>query len=71
MSFIFQTKVSGIPCQCKVDYTPPDIRGFEFRILDRKGYLAPWLERKVTPDTIDALYDAYIEEVADYATGQG
>lgn len=30
------------------DADPPEEEVFEFRILDRLGYPAPWLERKLT-----------------------
>lgn len=29
------------------DAEPPEAEEFEFRIMDRKGYPAPWLERKL------------------------
>lgn len=29
------------------DCDPPEDEDFEYEILDRKGYSAPWLERKV------------------------
>ena len=60
---IFDTKVAGIPCQCQVTYstpyipanlnghpdnwTPPEGGDFEFVLLDRRGYKAAWLERKL------------------------
>ena len=58
---IFDTKIAGIPCQCQVtSYTrpsreyihsaslePPEYGDFTYRILDRKGYPAPWLEAKL------------------------
>ena len=30
------------------DAEPPEYEEFEFTILDRKGYKAPWLQRKLT-----------------------
>lgn len=56
---IFETKVSGIPCQCKVTYVDRDGE-FEFMILDRKGYHANWLESKLTDDDPARLYQEYI-----------
>lgn len=57
-------RIAGIPCQIKVvqcDVVPGtwrrdapsdmDYYGYseiEFEVLDRKGYPAPWLERKLT-----------------------
>lgn len=61
---IFPTNVQGIPCQCEVISMtaydpgrttgpvercyPPEGGEIEFLILDRQGYHAPWLERKLT-----------------------
>lgn len=58
----FDTRVDGIPCKCQVDFAPPSqaqIDEFDFRLLDRKGYLAPWLERKLDPVIVMELYDEY------------
>ena len=30
------------------DAEPPEYEEFEFTVLDRKGYKAPWLQRKLT-----------------------
>ena len=61
---IFTTRVAGIPCQCKVDMqTVPaitDAQNFQFELLDRKGYKAPWLERKLDPVITEELYDDYL-----------
>lgn len=32
------------------DADPPEPEEFEFRILDRRGRVAPWLQKKVTED---------------------
>lgn len=64
MNKTFDTKVSGIPCICKVTYYsrgkpaqtygpadncyPAEDSEFEFEILTRKGTPAAWLERKLT-----------------------
>lgn len=57
-----QTRISGIPCLIEVtsyypatpmkwfrngDCAPPEDEEIEFRVLDRKGYPAPWLEKKM------------------------
>lgn len=57
------TNIAGIPCQVNVTYfhkqpalgpmcdSDWDCYGYtdiEFDVLDRKGYKAPWLERKMT-----------------------
>lgn len=41
------------------DADPPEPSIFEFRIMDRKGYPAPWLERKLTQADIDRLEAEY------------
>ena len=71
----FTTTVAGIPCICKVtDYqkekqwsqdkygeaSPPEHAIFEFEILDRKGYPAGWLEKKLTSTARDQLYSQYL-----------
>ena len=73
----FTTTVSGIPCQCVVtDFTqskPARITNLpehsyeeepteiEFSLLDRKGYPAKWLERKLTDDDEQRLIQEYLE----------
>lgn len=65
------TRIAGIPAIVRVThyfagYTcprhghpdgwtedePPEI---EWDVLDRRGYPAPWLERKLTPEIIEAI----------------
>lgn len=61
----FPTKIAGIPCQIQVDHyfvqkplgptadSDWDCYGYtdlDFTVLDRKGYPAPWLERKLTAE---------------------
>jgi hypothetical protein len=41
---VFEARISGIPCLIEV-VSYSDI---EYRVRDRKGYLAPWLERKMS-----------------------
>lgn len=80
---IFDTKVAGIPCQCKVesyspyrpmrvtgsgmgDCDPPEYEEFEFSILDRKGYPAPWLEKKLKrEDSERLLEELHIEQTGE------
>ena len=67
---IFQTHVKGIPCQCMIldaipyvpmkvyvdgDADPPEGGEVDFKLLDRKGYPAPWLHEKLDPDDIARL----------------
>ena len=75
---IFDTKIAGIPCQCQVTMArraipyagdinqaidPPDSGEFDFRILDRKGYPAPWLETKLASDDHQRLLEEFQLEV--------
>lgn len=48
------------------DCDPPEYEEFEFELLDRKGYSAPWLQKKVTRAIEDDLLEEYHLEV----TGQ-
>lgn len=61
---IFPSTVQGIPCQVEILSVrasdpgrihgpielcyPPEEGEIEFQLRDRKGYLAPWLEKIVT-----------------------
>lgn len=81
MLFEFPTKVAGIPCLCDVVYYAPSheahIAGlpencypsepteFEFRLLDRRGYKAPWLERKLTDEDEERLLNEYEHTLRD------
>ena len=58
-AYDFESHVQGIPC--KVLFT-----GDEFTILDRHGYQAPWIEKKLTKDDVERIekeYSAYAEAV--------
>ena len=72
----FETKISGIPCLCKVieyspyrpmkvygsgmgDCHPPEYEEFDFEILDRKGYKANWLTKKLKPEDTDRLLEEF------------
>lgn len=43
------------------DADPPEDEFFEFQLLDRKGYPAPWLEKKLTQDDEARLLSEYKE----------
>ena len=62
MGTTIETRISGIPCIVEItSYYParsgkwfrdgscaaPEYEELEFVVLDRKGYPAPWLERKM------------------------
>lgn len=71
----FPTRIKGIPCQVEVTnyyhepaYTsglpencyPEDLE-FEFTVLDRKGYEAPWLAKYVDSNTETDIYNDFME----------
>lgn len=72
---IFATKVQGIPCQCEITHylaaQPAQLFGppeqccqaedgeLEFRLLDRKGYPAAWLERKMSPVEVARIEEEF------------
>ena len=62
MSYEFQSRIAGIPCIIRVNYSagkagniwgppencyPSEPADVEFEICDRRGRHAPWLERKL------------------------
>jgi hypothetical protein len=73
--YAFDTKISGIPCKCRVtDYAPATNRiitsqslepnddlEFEYEICDRNGRAAPWLERKMSDDDDSRMLEEYLE----------
>ena len=76
-AYDFESTVAGIPCKVRVTYYTPYFPAsyngpaeggdFEFELLDRKGYRARWLEKKVTEKDVDRLereYWDYLEDVA-------
>ena len=79
---IFESRIAGIPCQIAVTYYeaydlgctsgppekcyPPEGGVGEYRILDRKGYLAEWLESKVeTMNLEDDIQQEIFEHMED------
>lgn len=42
------------------DCLPPEPEEFEYEILDRKGYKASWLEKKITPDIEQEILEDYL-----------
>lgn len=76
---IFDSRVCGIPCQIEVTYyvneparlfgRPEDCYPAEFdveyNILDRKGYRAEWLERKVKPSDEQKIIDEIVYHMSE------
>lgn len=78
---IFLSHVRGIPCQVEIisisDYDPgvssgppercyePEGGEAEFQLRDRKGYLAPWLEKLMTPVDQDRIEEEAFERYND------
>ena len=76
---IFATRVNGIPCQCSVvKFTSPipatfddpsEGSEFEFDLLDSRGKPAPWLEKYITPEVSQQLFEDFqVMQSADYFT---
>ena len=73
-AYDFESSVAGIPCKVKVTYAtklipaswdgPEEGGDFEFELLDRKGYRAKWLEKKLTDKDVERLekeYEKYLK----------
>lgn len=55
MSRIVAARIQGIPCAVEVTHyyvTHEDWDPIEFKVLDRRGRPAPWLERKMTDEDV-------------------
>lgn len=77
-----ESQVSGIPCLVEVEsfHRDPPERGvngnlvqgwadIEFIVLDRKGYRAKWLEKKLTGDDVDRI-NREISDAVDKLRGE-
>lgn len=65
----FATRIAGIPCQIQINQpvptgeTHPSIhpdfryRLLDFTVLDRNGYVANWLARKIDDSDIEHIYN--------------
>ena len=76
---MIEARIQGIPClvevlqyevhkACFTADSDIDYRGFtvcEFQILDRKGYKASWLERKMTESDEDTILNQIKEAYAE------
>ena len=45
------------------DCDPPEPEEFEFQLLDRKGYPAPWLEKKLTPQLEEEVFQHFLKHL--------
>lgn len=61
----FNTIIDGIGCKCEVTFYEADPDGsaggvcFEFKLYDRTGYRAYWLEQMLTPQIRARILDEY------------
>jgi hypothetical protein len=76
---LIETRVQGIPCIAEVLYYKParyylsgppehcydEPSEFEFRLRDRRGRLAPWLDRKMTEDDTYQVQADFLQAVKD------
>lgn len=82
---IFKTRALGIPCLCEIVHyspampmqvyrtgnaTPPEPEEVELQLLDRHGYKADWLERKLTPADWAKLEQEALGQMEDHANDQ-
>ena len=77
-AYDFESTVAGIPCLVNVVYAtkyipaswngPAEGGDFEFNLLDRKGYRARWLEKKVTEKDVERLEREYCDYLEDVLT---
>lgn len=66
---IFPTSVNGVPCKCHVTHytpfissswsSPPQYAEFEFELLDVKGRRATWLDKYITQEVEDRLFEEH------------
>ncbi len=87
MGTTIETRISGIPCIVEItsyypstpmkwfrDGTclPPQYEELEFSVMDRKGRIAPWLERKLDDQDRSRIEEElrkqmkYDDEIGDY-----
>jgi hypothetical protein len=64
---ILDTRIAGIPCKIGITSLTIDRRfGSEadFHVMDRRGRLAPWLDRKLTEGDYERIVDEIVEAMA-------
>ena len=64
---ILDTRIAGIPCKIGITSLTID-RQFgseaDFHVMDRRGRLAPWLDRKLTEGDYERIVDEIVEAMA-------
>lgn len=74
MQVAIATRLQGIPCIAEVDYYPGtnypinsaseianDPFDYEITMLDRKGYKANWLQKKLTDKDKERIFDEMLK----------
>jgi len=63
---ILDTRIAGIPCKIGITSLTIDPFGSEadFHVMDRRGRLAPWLDRKLTEGDYERIVDEIVEAMA-------
>lgn len=77
-AYDFESTVAGIPCKVRVTYATPYVPAswdapaeggdFEFELLDRKGYRARWLEKKMSDEDVSRIEREYCDYLDDVFT---
>jgi hypothetical protein len=62
----FDSKIKGIPCIIEVNSFGDYLTDTTFDVLDRKGYPAKWLEKKITQSDYDRIYEDMQDAVDNY-----
>ena len=67
----FEYRIAGIPCQIEVTQFSVDSDHWggyveiAYNVLDRRGYKADWLARKITPKMDDEIQSDIIDYMRD------
>jgi hypothetical protein len=54
-------KVLGIQCVIAVVYYHPETNEIDYKILDKNGYLADWIQRKIDEDLNKEIKNMILE----------
>lgn len=62
---ILDTRIAGIPCKIGVIRLIRDVCAeADFHVMDRRGRLAPWLNRKLTEGDYERIVREIVEVMA-------